>query len=173
MKLKRIIEIVRKKLENPISYSRRHGVTIGERCKLNGVPNWGSEPWLISLGDHVEISFDCVFITHDGAKWVFREQEKYKNVIKFGKITVGNNCFIGARSTILPGVTIGDNCVVVAGSLVTKNIPSGEVWGGVPAAFITTTEQYAEKCLQRTPEYDPEAMRRDKKAEVLRVYSSM
>ena len=169
MKLKNLIKFLRKKIENPITYSRRVGVTIGERCKLNGLPNWGSEPWLISLGDHVEISFDCVFITHDGATWVFREQEKYKNVIKFGKIIVGNNCFIGARSTILPGVTIGDNCVIAAGSLVTKNVPSGEVWGGVPASFITTTEKYAENCLKKTPEYDSEAFRRNKKEELLRV----
>ena len=144
-------------------------MSIGEHCKLNGIPNWGSEPWLISLGDHTEISFDCVFITHDGATWCFRNEEKYKNVIKFGKIKIGDNCFIGARSMIMPGVTIGNNSIVAAGALVTKNIPSGEVWGGVPARFIITTEQYADKCLLNTPDYDHENFRVNKKEEVLKI----
>lgn len=167
--INQIFKFLRKKLENPINYSKRIGVSIGENCKLNGIPNWGSEPWLISLGDHTEISFDCVFITHDGATWCFRNDEKYKNVIKFGKIKIGNNCFIGARSMIMPGVTIGDNSIVAAGALVTKNIPSGEVWGGVPAHFITTTEQYADKCLLNTPDYDRENLRMNKKEEVLKI----
>lgn len=168
-KLKHVIKVMKRKLQDPIQYSRSVGVEIGERCKLNGVPNWGSEPWLISLGDHVEISFDCVFITHDGATWVFRDQDRYKNVIKFGKIRIGDNCFIGARSTIMPGVTIGENSVIAAGALVTKDIPAGEVWGGVPARFITTTEAYAEKCLSEIPEYDVENFRKNKKEEVLRI----
>ena len=42
----------------------------------------------------------------------------------------GNNCFIGARSTILPGVTIGDNSIVAVGAVVNKSIPSGEVCVG-------------------------------------------
>ena len=49
---------------------------------------------------------------------------------KYGKIVVGNNCFIGMRSTILPGVVIGDNSIVAAGSMVTKSIPCNQVWGG-------------------------------------------
>ena len=53
-----------------------------------------------------------------------------KGTLKFGRIRIGNNCFIGARSTILPGVTIGDNSIVAVGAVVNKSIPSGEVWGG-------------------------------------------
>lgn len=139
----KILDLLKRKLTNPIEYSRKIGVEIGENCKLNGVPNWGSEPYLIELGSRTEISFEVAFITHDGATWVFRNQDKYKEVIKFGKIKIGNDSFIGARSTILPGVEIGDFCIVAAGSVVTKNIPSGEVWGGVPAHYIMKTEQYA------------------------------
>lgn len=118
------------KKRNPIQYARELGVTIGDNCRLIGSPNWGSEPWLITLGNHTEVSFDCAFITHDGATWVFRNEEKYKNVVKFGKINIGNDCFIGARSTIMPGVSIGDKSIVAACSFVNKSIPSGEVWGG-------------------------------------------
>ena len=58
---------------------------------------------------------------------------------------------MGARSTILPGVTIGSHCVVGAGSLVNKDVPDGTVVAGVPAKFICTTEEYAEKCLKNMP----------------------
>lgn len=85
-------------------------------------------------------------------------------MIKFGKIEVGEYSFIGANSTIMPGVVIGDHCVIGAGSLVTKNIPNGTVYAGVPARFICTTEQYAEKCLKNMPEdYDEAAFRANKK----------
>ena len=41
--------------------------------------------------------------------------------------------------------------------------------GGVPARFICTLDEYKEKCLKETPDYDPEALKRDKKAELLRI----
>lgn len=169
--LKTIIQMLRRRLQDPVAYSRSLGVTIGEHCKITEVPQWGSEPYLITIGDHTGISSDVIFITHDGATWAFRDLERYKTVHKFGKITVGNRCFLGARCVILPGVTIGDRCVIAAGSVVGRDVPDGQVWGGVPAHFITTTEELAEKLLQKMPRYDPEAMKRDKKGEVLRVLS--
>lgn len=52
---------------NPIRYARKIGVRIGEGCRISGRTNWGSEPWLITIGNHTALSFDCTFITHDGA----------------------------------------------------------------------------------------------------------
>lgn len=167
----KIIHFIKKIISDPINYSRNIGVKIGVECKLNGIPNWGSEPYLIKIGNRTEISFDVAFITHDGATWTFRNQEKYKNVIKFGLIKIGDECFIGARSIIMPGVIIGDRCIVAAGSVVTKNIPSGEVWGGVPAKYISTTKEYADKCLRNTPEYNIDNFNCNKKEELLRLYS--
>ncbi|WP_102412056.1 DapH/DapD/GlmU-related protein [Beduinella massiliensis] len=112
-----------------IKLARKLGVKIGENCRLISFPQFGSEPYLIEIGDHVTVSSDVSFVNHDGGTWVFREHDPYKNVIKFGRIRIGNNCFIGMRSTIMPGVSIGDDCVVGACSLVTKSIPPGEVWG--------------------------------------------
>jgi acetyltransferase-like isoleucine patch superfamily enzyme len=53
-------------------------------------------------------------------------------------VTIGRNCWIGANSTLLPGVSIGDDAVVAAGSVVTKSVPAGELWAGVPARRLKT-----------------------------------
>ena len=51
-------------------------------------------------------------------------------------ITLKRRAWIGAGSTILPGVTVGQNAVVAAGSVVSKDVPDNVVVGGVPAKFI-------------------------------------
>ena len=48
-------------------------------------------------------------------------------------VKIGDNCWIGANSIILPGVTIGDMTVVAAGSVVTREIPSNVMVAGNPA----------------------------------------
>ncbi|BFL47584.1 acyltransferase [Lactonifactor longoviformis] len=138
-----------KKKDN-VSVARDMGVKIGKDCLILSNPYrcFGSEPYLVELGDHVEITGGCQFVTHDGGVWTIRVQEGCEKVDKFGKITVGDNVFIGINSIILPGVKIGNNCVIGAGAVVTKNIPSGEVWGGVPAKFISTYEQYMKKSIK-------------------------
>lgn len=131
-----------KKAKDPVAYARSIGVTVGEGCRLLS-SNWGTEPWLISLGKRVCISGNVTFLTHDGSIWVFRNQPKYKDVLKYGAISIGDNCFIGYNATILPGVTIGANSIVGTGSVVTKDVPPNSVVAGVPAKVICTTEEYA------------------------------
>ena len=80
---------------------------------------------------------------------------KYKDTYKFGKIVVEDNCFIGLRS------------------IVTKSVPSGEVWGGVPARFIMKTEDYAKKCYDNRLPYDPEKLVTNKKEEMLRALGEL
>lgn len=52
------------------------------------------------------------------------------------KVTIGDNCWIGAGVTICPGVTIGENSVIGAGSVVTKDIPANSVAVGNPCKVI-------------------------------------
>ena len=56
-----------------------------------------------------------------------------QNIEKGSVPVIGDNVWIGANVTILPGVTIGDYVVVAAGSVVTKDVPSGVLVAGVPA----------------------------------------
>lgn len=51
-------------------------------------------------------------------------------------VTIGDNVWIGANCTILPGVTIGNNVIVAAGAVVTKAVPDNCVVAGVPAKVI-------------------------------------
>lgn len=157
---------------NPIKTAKKLGVKVGEGCSFAGMPDFGSEPYLIEIGKHTRTSSQVTFITHDGSTWCFRDEERYKKVLRFGRIVVGNNCFLGFRSIIMPGVTIGDNSIVGAGALVTKDVPPGVVVGGVPAKIISTTHDYAEKCLKEAPDWNPDAMRKDKKKELLRIFIS-
>jgi len=51
-------------------------------------------------------------------------------------VVLEENVWVGAGTIILPGCTVGRNSVVAAGSVVTKNVPSNQLWAGVPARFI-------------------------------------
>src|SRR3954452_3955106 len=106
---------------DPVAFARSKGVTIGERCRLIGC-DFGSEPYLVTLGDHVSAT-STSFITHDGGAWVFRDRRPDGDLI--APITVGSNVFFGSGVTVLPGVSIGDDVVVGAGAVVSRDLPSG------------------------------------------------
>lgn len=60
-------------------------------------------------------------------------------------IHIGQNCWIGAKVTILDGVEIGDHCVIAAGAVVTKSMPAHSLIGGVPARVIRPIHSKVEK----------------------------
>lgn len=157
----------------PEKYAAWLGVKIGNGVRFIGHPNWGTEPYLIKIGDHTEISFDCTFLTHDGATWIFRNRPELreKHIMKFGSIVIGNNCFIGCKSLIMPNIKIGDNVIVGAGSLVSKNIPSNEVWAGTPAKHIMTTDQYIEKCIKSNIRFDMNSFDKNKRNTLVRYFT--
>lgn len=60
-----------------------------------------------------------------------------RRTVEFGKpISIGDDCWVGGGSFIMPGVKIGKNCVIGAGSVVTKDIPDGSIAVGNPAKVI-------------------------------------
>lgn len=68
------------------------------------------------------------------------KEHHYK--LRQGSITIGNNVFIGAESTVLYDVKIGNNVIIGAGSLVNKDIPDGVVAAGVPCRVIGSFDEY-------------------------------
>lgn len=129
---------------NMVAYCKAIGVRIGGNCRVYSSVSFGSEPYLITIGDHVTLAADVMLITHDGGAWVFREVRNDMDC--FGQITIGDNVFVGVRSIIMPGVRIGNNVVIGAGSVVTKDIPDNSVACGVPARVISSVDAYKEKC---------------------------
>lgn len=114
-----------------IEYPRRicvgDNVWIGRKCHVVA-------PGGITLGNDVLIAHDSCLETagHDiDPKKLFREAK-----IIYGPITIGNNTWLGTRTTVLYNTTIGSNVVVAAGAVVIKDIPDNVIYGGVPARKI-------------------------------------
>ena len=135
-----------KSAKQPVKYYRSLGMKIGEGCEIFATAQFGSEPYLITLGNHVRVTDNVKFVTHDGGLWVARDLNKeYADADKFGKITVGDNVHIGPNTIIMPGVNIGSNCIIGCGAVVTRDIPNNSVAVGVPAKVIKTVDEYIAK----------------------------
>ncbi len=152
LKLRRFLAII--KMKTIIKINKYKGVRIGKNCRFTGVPNFGSEPYLIRLGNNVTISYGVKFYTHDGGINVLKHKYNISDINKFGNIIIDDNCFLGANSIILPNVTIGPNSIIGAGSVVTKNIPPNSVYAGNPAKFICTIEEYLKKCKSSSIDFN-------------------
>ncbi len=123
-----------------VERARENGVIVGKDCRFFSL-NIFSEPYLIEIGDNVIISGEVIFVTHDGAIYLFKDEDPHL-FGHFGRIIIGNNCFIGMGAIILPNVEIGDNCIVGAGAVVMESIPHNSVVAGNPAKVIFKTDLY-------------------------------
>lgn len=125
-------------MEILIKHLKEQGVSIGEDVHIYNSfidRRWG---WLISIGNHVTISCATI-LGHDAS------MRKELGRTKLGKVVIGDNCFIGYGSIILPNVQIGNKVIVGAGTVVAKNIPDNSVAIGNPMRIIGTYDDYIEK----------------------------
>jgi acetyltransferase-like isoleucine patch superfamily enzyme len=150
---------------DPVRYFRSQGAEIGEGVDIFGANlfTFGSEPYLVSIGNHVTISHNVDFITHDGAMRVARA--KYPGAYLYGRIRVSDGCFLGAHSVLLPGASVGAGSVIGSGSVVTDEIPPGVVAVGAPAKPVKTVEEYI--AGKRHLWVDTGGLTADKKRELL------
>ena len=106
--------------------------------------------FLIEIGDGVTIASDVMFLTHD-----YSIHNVLGSSTLFGRISIGDNCFIGARTIILPGVSVCNNVIVAAGSVVTKSVDKPySIIGGNPAKEIGTWDKYRLKYEHNAISYD-------------------
>ena len=113
------------------------GMTVGNNFKrLHGTILDPSHCWLIEIGDNVTMAPRVHILCHDAST------KSFLGYTKIGRVTIGDNVFIGAGTVVLPGVTIGNNVIVGANSTVTKDIPPNTVAAGNPANTICTLEEY-------------------------------
>ena len=142
--------------------TRRYMKRYNKWLKKNGVKMSGSAKYIhhtaildgsdfsrITLGDKCVISLGVVILTHDFSleTGMISLGKGSENEAHFEKeVVIGNNCFIGANSIILPGVILGDNCIVGAGTVLSgKTYPDCSIIVGNPAKVIGNTKEWA-KC---------------------------
>jgi acetyltransferase-like isoleucine patch superfamily enzyme len=108
-------------------YNRFWGMNIHPTARLSmSVRLDKTYPAGVYIGEKSYIAFEVAILTHD-----YTRKKK-------ARTTIGRHCFIGARSTIFPGVTVGDGSIVGAGSVVTADVPPHTVVAGNPARMLRT-----------------------------------
>lgn len=137
---RRLIGILIFRLLGGVAFARYKGVKVGEDCRIY-IRQFGTEPFLINIGDRVTITSGVQIITHDGSTALVRN-DVGRRYFHYAKVKIGNDVFIGVNSIILPGVTIGSNVVIGAGSIVTRNIPANSVAVGSPARVVGSFEEF-------------------------------
>lgn len=125
-----------------VAYARSIGVKIGTDCRIY-TTSFGSEPFLIEIGDRVTVTAGVKLLTHDGSTWLIRRNGK--RFQRFGRIKIGSEVFVGVNAIVMPGVKIGSRVVIGAGSVVTKDVPDNSVFVGNPAVRISSFDNFERK----------------------------
>jgi len=99
--------------------------------------------WLISLGDQTTIGPNVTILTHDATP---KLRTGWSTI---SPVRIGARVFVGANTTVLPGVTIGDDAIVGAGSVIRRDVPPRTIVAGNPAEEIGTTEAHTRRHLER------------------------
>ena len=130
-----------------VDAARAAGVLIGENCAIYSPLPCGRDSFLLEIGNNVTISFGVSFILHDNA--IIKPTKGAKTDL-LGKIIVGDHCFIGANSILIPGVSLAEQTIVGAGSVVTRSVSTpGLVIAGNPAKIVGTVDSYLRKNANR------------------------
>lgn len=138
---------IRYSSDSYVSYLKKIGVTIGHRTTIFDPRSTiidETRPWLIKIGDDVQITAGVTILTH-GYDWSVLKGVYGEVLGSSGGVEIGNNVFIGMHSTILKGVHIGKNVIIGANSLVNKDIPDNCVAAGNPCRKIMDLSEYYQK----------------------------
>ena len=139
---------------NAVIRGDHHKIVIGENTKIvgpvvcTGSLIIGRDCWIganftvrgngtVILGDRIDVGPDVTFITgtHQTGTSEHRAGEGY-NCTQ----TIGNGCWIGAKSIFVNNISIGASCIVAASACVCKTFPANLLIGGVPAKAIKSLE---------------------------------
>ena len=126
--------------QSEMDYLLSHGMKVGKNCHIYSDSTIDhTYPHLIEMGDDVTISTNVTILAHDASTNVI------KCGTKLGRVSIGNNVFIGTGTIILCNTHIGNNVVIGAGSIVTHDLPSDAVYAGSPVRRICSIDEYRER----------------------------
>lgn len=129
--------------------------------KFNGRPNYiassayldGQGYRIINIGKDVVISREAMLLTHDfsieTALHAIGDGTEDRHLHINKPIVIGDNSFIGARASLLPGTTIGKNCIIGACAVVKGTIPDNSIVVGNPCKIINLTTNLGEKFREK------------------------
>lgn len=121
-----------------VEYLRSRGVRIGEHVNLINTSIDFGHGFLVTIGNRVTLT-GVKILAHDASTQI------PFGVSRVGRVTIGDEVFVGHGTIILPNVTIGSRVVVGAGSVVTRDIPDNSVAAGNPARVIGTYDDFLKK----------------------------
>lgn len=90
----------------------------------------------VTIGARVTIAYRCTFLSHVD---VGQSHLAESYPAETNPVTIGDDVYMGANVTVLPGVTIGNGSVIAAGSVVSSDIEAGVVAAGVPAKKLRSS----------------------------------
>ena len=111
-------------------YLLNHGLIIGENVNIDFNSIDGLYPWLIEIGSNILFAPGVKILAHDAST------QMDLGKAKIGRVTIGNNVYIGLNSIVLCNNKIGNNVIIGAGSIVTTDIPDNSVVVGIPGKII-------------------------------------
>lgn len=124
------------KLQARCTFTGSRDIRIGERTSVNVWCYFEAvAPIRIGVDCHIAMFTTIITSSHEvGPAGITHTRSS-------APVTIGDRTWLGAHVTVLPGVTIGDDVIVAAGAVVTKDLPSGAVYGGVPARLLRTLDE--------------------------------
>ncbi|MET3535513.1 acyltransferase [Chryseobacterium limigenitum] len=142
--------------------AKYQGMKVGKNFNMPDKIYFGTEPYLIEIGNDVSIAGGVRFVNHGGTANLLKKIPGYEDARIVGRIKIGNNCMLGLNSVIMQDVQVGNNCILGANSVLSQSMPDNTVFIGNPAQFLCTVEDYGDIVLKNNPSY-PRELETDKK----------
>lgn len=114
-----------------VLYHKMRGCDIKENCKISRSAIIDrAHPKGVHIGKNTRVLIEAMILAHDYSRGALEGYDMWCDTY------IGNNCVIGGRAIIMPGVHIGNHVFVAAGAIVSRSVPDHCIVAGNPAKII-------------------------------------